>query len=113
MTDSQIQKFEDLILKAVQSGKKETSDLVDMVIHKIEPAIENSVNKYVNGKLDKMNLKIDDYIVSDLQWKERAEPTLQMGQNVAGFGRVLLYIVGFVASVAGAIIAVIKLVNGK
>lgn len=113
MTPEDKRHFEDILIKAVQSGKKETSDLVDMVIHKIEPAIENSVNKYVNGKLDKINLKIDDYIVSDLQWKERAEPTLQMGQNVAGFGKVSLYIVGFVASVAGAIIAVIKLVNGK
>lgn len=43
----------------LQSGKKETSDLVDMIIHKMEPMIDSSVEKstavyipkYVNGHL--------------------------------------------------------------
>ena len=111
MNPQEKQHFEDLLIKAIQSGKRETSDLVDMVIHKIEPAVEKAVEKYVNGKLD--NYIRDDMAWKslDADWKARAEPVIKMGENVAGFSKVSLYIVGFVASVAGAILVIINLIK--
>ena len=75
--------------------------------------IKNLIRETVNGKIDNLHNKIDAYIESDNEWKNKAEPVLQMGKNVQGFGKVSLYIVGFVASVAGAILVVINLLKEK
>jgi len=113
MNPEEHQHFEDLIVKAVQAGKQETSGLVDMILHKLENHIEVSINKNVNGKLDKMNAKIDNYIFDDNEWKQKAEPVIMMGRNVQGFGKVSLYIVGFVAAVAGAFISLANLFKNE
>ena len=69
------QKIKEYIFQAVQSGKQETSGLVDMVIHKMENRLDISVDKavakYTNGKLDKLENKIDNYIKGDNEWKEK------------------------------------------
>ena len=117
MTQDELKKLEDklegLLVKANQSGKKETSDLVDMIMHKLEIKIEESINKNVNGKIIKLTDKVDNYIISDNEWKERAEPVITMGTNVQGFGKVSLYILGFFASVAGAIFAIMHFISDK
>jgi len=112
--------IDDLFLRAIQSGKKETSDLVDMVIHKIEPAVQQAVDKSINGKLYKIIEEqkehkeiVKDYIKEDMEWKSRAEPVIAMGKNVQGFGKVSLYMLGFVASVAGVIIYILNLWGRK
>jgi len=61
--------FEDLITKAVQSGKQETSGLVDLVIHKIEPAIKDSMDKNFNGKMGRFDQKLSDHINSFNEFK--------------------------------------------
>jgi len=75
--------------------------------------IKALIRETVNGKIDNLHNKLDSYIESDNDWKTKAEPVLQMGKNVQGFGKVSLYIVGFVASVAGAILVVINLLKEK
>ena len=57
----------------------------------------------VNGKIDNLNKKVDDYIKSDNEWKERAQPTIELGTNVRGFGKVFAYLIGTVAAVGGLI----------
>jgi hypothetical protein len=78
MTPQDRQHFEDILVKAVQSGKKETSDLVDDILHKIEPIIKDSIQTNVNGKIDKINQKMDDYIISDLKWKDSVKPSIEI-----------------------------------
>jgi len=70
-------------LSGLQAGKKETSDLVDEILHKLE----ETVDKKINGKLYKImetqeaiikeqaeNKKIvNDYIITDLKWKDGAD----------------------------------------
>lgn len=118
MSPEQIEHLEGLIVKAVQSGKQETSDLVDAVIKKIEPAVQIAVDKSINGKLYKIMDEqkehkeiVQDYIKEDMKWKESAQPVITMGQNVQGFGKVSLYILGFVASVAGVIIYILNIIK--
>lgn len=108
MTESEKQEFKEFIFQAVQSGKQETSNLVDSIIHKIEPAVEKSIEKYVNGKIRVMDGKLDAYIVSDNEWKALAQPVVDLGKNLQGFGKVALYTIGFVASVMGAILLFIE-----
>lgn len=38
----------------IQSGLKQNSDLVDMIIHKMENKLEPIINKLVNGKIDNL-----------------------------------------------------------
>ena len=64
------EKLEGLIVKAVQSGKKETSDLVADIIKRIEPSVEKSIEKYVNGKINRLDQKLSDYIKNDEEWKK-------------------------------------------
>lgn len=82
-------------------------------IKEIQEAVGIAIKVHVNGKIDRMNDKIDAYIKSDMEWKEKAQPVLDMGNNVQGFGKVSLYIIGFIASVAGAIAVIINLLKDK
>ena len=82
----------------------------------IQDTIGKSIDKTVNGKISILTeefrehkIIVNQYIKEDNEWKTKAEPVIQMGENVAGFGKVSLYIVGFVASVAGAILVLLKL----
>jgi hypothetical protein len=70
MDKETIEQIEEFIFKAVQSGKQETSGLVDEVFRRIDPAIERSIEKNVNGKIRLLDQKITTYIENDDKWKE-------------------------------------------
>lgn len=113
MTLEDRQHFEELLLKAIQSGKKETSGLVDMIMHKLEKEIDPAIKKHVNGQFTSFKEEFRAYVSEDIQWKKDAMPVIEMGRNVQGFGKVSLYMVGFVASVAGAIAILFNLLKDK
>ncbi len=69
----------------------------------ISKQVETAVKATVNGKIDDLNRKVDEYIKSDNEWKERAQPTIELGANVRGFGKVLAYLIGTVAAIGGLI----------
>ncbi len=81
-----------------------TPDQFDQLQHTISTQIEISVRATVNGKIDNLNKKVDDYIKSDNEWKDRAQPTIELGTNVRGFGKVLAYLIGTAAAVGGLIV---------
>lgn len=68
----------------------------------INKNIEQTIIKTVNGKIDRIDQKLDDYIKQDNEWKEAAQPTIEMGNNVRGFGKVLAYLLGTAAAIYGA-----------
>lgn len=81
--------FDELILKAVQSGKQETSGLV----------------AYINKQHYDFNQKLDDYIKDDMEWKKQtqkddiewkreAQPVIDMGKSIAGFSKISKIIIG-------------------
>lgn len=87
-------------------------------LQEISNTVQKVMEKNFNGKLTTLTQEFRDhktivnqYIVDDNKWKEKAQPVILMGENVAGFGKVSLYIVGFVASVGGAIVLLINLLK--
>lgn len=93
MTPEEKAHFEDLIVKAVQSGKKETSDLVDMIMHKLENGIEESINRNVNGKIKVLTQRFDDYVISDNEWKDGVTPSIEIMKKIQGSSSVIRYVV--------------------
>ena len=106
MNEDDRKHFEDIIVKAVQSGKKETSGLVAEIMHKMEQGIELAINKNVNGKIKRLDEKIDAYIVQDNAWKAEFEPYMKGLANVTGGGKILVWVTGAVISIAGAILVI-------
>lgn len=107
------ERIKEYIFQAHQAGKQETSGLVDHILRKMDDKIKVTIKEAVNGKIDKLHDKLDFYIKEDTDWKTKAEPVIKMGENVAGFGKVSLYVLGFIASVTGAVIGLIKLFEKK
>lgn len=107
------ERIKEYIFQAHQAGKQETSGLVDHILRKMDDKIKITIKETVNGKIDRLHDKLDGYIREDTDWKTKAEPVIKMGENVAGFGKVSLYVLGFIASVTGAVIGLIKLFEKK
>ena len=101
MTSEEFQRLEDLIVKANQSGKRETSGLVAEIMHRMESGIEASIDKNVNGKIRKLDEKIDAYIKSDNEWKEEFEPYMKGIVNLSGTGKIMLKLVMAVSAGIG------------
>ena len=66
--------------------------------------IEKVVKLTVNGKIDRMSDRIDNYIKEDNEWKKKAEPILEMGSNVRSFGKILVSLL----LLTGTIIGILK-----
>ena len=108
MDKQEIQNFiKDTIYLASQSTKRENSSFVSDIISKMDKTIKISVAEHINGKISQIKLMMENYIQSDNEWKEQANPVLDMGRNVQGFGKVSLYILGFFAAIAGAVFYII------
>lgn len=111
MTPEDRQHFEDLIVKAVQSGKQETSGLVELILHRIEPVVATSIEKNVNGKINKLTDKLDDYIKSDNQWKSEYEPFLKGVASVSFSGKILLKLVVVIGTILGVYLTIKNTLN--
>lgn len=108
-----VEHFDEVIAKAVQSGKKETSGLVDDILKKQDKYIGEAIEKHVNGKIRKLTEDFSTHRLEDIEWKkgdrewkETAFPIIEMGKNMQGFGKVTLYLVGFAASIGGLFLMV-------
>lgn len=110
MTDEQLKQFnerqEEILLKAIQAGKQETSGLVDLVIHKMETHIEQSIDKNVNGKIKTLDAKIDAYILSDNEWKDKYSPMLEAFTSLSTSGKLILKLVVGIGSFLLALTAI-------
>lgn len=80
---------------------------VELVLHSMNEQIDKSIKMYVNGKIDRIDLKIDNYIKEDNLWKQTATPTIELGNNIRGFGKVIAYILGIGAGIF-AIVRIFK-----
>ena len=49
-----------------------------------------------------LEAKLDAYILQDNEWKKRAEPVIQMGMNVQGASKSLLWLGGIILVLGGA-----------
>lgn len=70
-------------------------------------------NKQIATEFTSFKQEVRDYIKRDDEWKVMAMPVIDMGKNVQGFGRVSLYILGFVASVSAGFYALMAFFKEK
>ena len=111
MNEDDKKHFEEFLLKAVQSGKRETSGLVDEIMHKMEHGIEKAIDKNVNGKIKRLDEKIDNYILQDNAWKSEFEPYMKGVANLTGSGKILLWLSIAVTSIGGAVLLIKNLLK--
>ena len=116
MTPEELERIEQAIKEAhlvgLQSGKRENSDLVDMIMHKMETKIEESINKNVNGKIKGLSERFDDYVITDNQWKDSVSPSIDIMKKIQNSSSVIRYVVQTVillGVLVGTIIGLIKL----
>ena len=88
MKESEKQYFEDLLIKAIQATKSENSGLI------------GDLKKEIQSVHD----KFDTFTKEDHEWKEDAKPIIDMGKNLKGFGKVLMYIIYVIAALGGVIL---------
>ena len=96
----------DIVYRASQSTKQENSGLIGdlkKMIEKNNHAVDSLLTDFQAHKT-----VVYAHFEKDEEWKKTATPVIEMGQNVQGFGKVSLYILGFFASVSGAILLIIK-----
>lgn len=67
----------------------------------IDDQLKAGIETHVNGKIRALTYKIDEYIKDDTAWKETAKPTIELGNNIRGFGKVFVYLLGIGATLFG------------
>lgn len=74
----------------------------------MEKAIESNIDKFVNGKIRKIDEKLTIFIADTLEWREVATPVIRAGNSLYAVGKIAVYFFGGLATIAGGI-AVIKI----
>lgn len=79
-------------------------------LEQIQKTLTETIKIVVNGKIDRMNVKLDTYIKEDNEyktrfkedtdvWRKGADEKLELVSNIRGFGKVFMYIVGIIVAV--------------
>jgi len=83
-----------------------TADQYEQLIKTIDRSIEVSIEKNVNGKIKRLDEKIDIYIERDNQWKDDVMPAIEGMKQVQGFtnvGAVILKGIILIGSATGLV----------
>ena len=107
---------------------------IQKIVDGVAPQLKDQLVITVNGKIDAIHKilerqnetmesfhsKVESHIDKDtidkekiFAWQDKAQPVVTMGENVQGFGKVSLYVLGFIASVTGAVIMIINIFKNK
>lgn len=107
MKEKEIKHFEEFLVKAIQSGKKETSGLVTDLEKKMANVIQQEIKQTVNGKIDKVKEHLEKQDVKLQQMDEKID-LLRPVSDIVKFSR--LFRKGFlwIAPLGGAILAIYK-----
>jgi phage-related protein len=69
----------------------------------IQETIKATIKETVNGKIDRMNTKLDEYIKDDNEWKQGVTPSIETMKKTQNFAEGLLFILKFVGILGGAV----------
>jgi hypothetical protein len=58
----------------------------DKDLQKIIIALQDTIDKKVNGKINRLDEKLDEYIKHDMEWKETVQPVIEAYQAVNNIG---------------------------
>lgn len=100
------------------------AELQKTILTKIDTTVDKSIEKYVNGKIRNLSEKVDDYIKNDLEhreiykaetleWREKIDKKVEPLDNLIGWSKTSLYFLGFLASVGGVVLIILKLLHGN
>lgn len=64
--------------------------------------VAEQIKTTVNGKIDRIGTKLDNFVEGDKAWKLTAQPVIDMGTNLRGFGKVAAGIIAICAAIGGA-----------
>lgn len=80
----------------------------------INNTIKSTIKTEVNGKIDRLNTKIDNYIKQDNQWKDGVTPSIDIMKKMSGFasvGGAILKTAVLIGAASTAIWGLIKMVG--
>lgn len=69
----------------------------------IKDTVEATTKVIVNGKIDRLQSKLDQYILDDNEWKKSAQPAIDLGNTARGASTAALWLAGVVITIGGAI----------
>lgn len=78
---------------------------------------QTDINKLIdmlqeqNKKADAHRTAFEIYVKEDVAWKEAADKKLEVVGSVQGFGKVSLYILGFLAALGAGVTLIYKLIQ--
>ena len=94
-----------------EEKQKTALEIVNIVNASIEQPIQRAVQKHVNGKIDKVHIKLDEEkkerIIGDKTINEKLDSIVSVADWWRKFGKGLMYTGGL----AGAILAILALVK--
>ena len=85
--------------------------MTDKELQKVIEALKTTVENTVNGKIKRLDEKLDAYIKTDIQWKETVQPVIDAYSTVNKVGLFVEWVwkVGTpLIAIAGGIIYLIK-----
>jgi len=95
-------------------------------LEQLKFSLKDTIKETVNGKIDRLhhmmeghmeddkrvafelNTKIDEYIKSDNEWKQKAKPVIELGENVTWSSMAMLKILGALGTVGGIIAVIVS-----
>lgn len=108
----------EMIIQANIAGRGLTSDLADDIIRKMSEHIALSVETTVNGKIKRIDNKLDEhirtvneYILHDMEWKKEFSPMLSSFMSLGKSGKILFQLILGISALGGAILAIRNLLK--
>lgn len=77
----------------------------------LKEMVSDQIRITVNGKIDKITEMMVNHIKDDANWKKEAQPVVDAGKNLSGWGRITVALVAFIAALVAAITGIMKLLG--
>lgn len=111
ITPEQLEDLKGSLKTAITSQIKVETEL-------ITASVEDKIEKKVNGSIRNLDAKVTAYIQTDTNWKlvdklwkEAAQPSIDLGTNLRGFGKVLAYMIATIGALIGLVSGLIAIIK--
>ncbi len=78
---------------------------------KMQQSIEATIERVVNGKINRLSDKVDQYIKEDNEWKLNVGPSIEVMKKMQGFATTGGWILKSVMMIGGAVSVVWALIK--
>lgn len=103
-----------------------TPDQLEQLQNTLTKAVETQIKVTVNGKIDKLHQimeshmeddkrvalefseKFDTYIKDDKEWKDKAQPVIELGENLTWSSMAILKILGALGTIGGIVAVIVS-----